>query len=663
MARTTEMRLVELMALKQDVQNVILYLGKNGNFQFQSKKRSVQKNDDKKNMNIDSHFFDCLQKVRAFFNIQDISDSELKFVAATDEDRDIANKIIAAEDEFEKNAAEKTEKLEKVTETLKEAESFSNLKIPYSQLEHLSFLSLRIGRIPADNFEKLREAVDSHAVVIPLGNDKSKILAAASKKGRFALDTELKKFGFINMEIPENFKGIPEEVLVGMQQEKVSAERAVAKINEEKKNYADTHSEEIRRLLGAFSISSQIKDIQNNLESTSMVYRLTGWIPASDSRNFMKELDELTEGRIAIREYLPTEVPSVLRGEEKVPVKLTHGKFISAFERMIFSYGSPLYGTIDPTPFVAIFFTFLFGIMFGDFGQGLVIFLAGLLMAKKVIKVGGWNKFAPVFMGVGCSSCVMGLVTGEFFGTEKVLEPFALFVTGLFGTPHAPILKVMPSSNPNSIIVIFGIFGVTIALGFIINSIGLIVNMCNNAMRRKFGSVFFGKSGFFGAVFYWYVVAFAVRIAAFHHVPALFDWIIIGVSLFFAAFGEPFERLFDGERPVVENGFGSLVIGGIVELIEVVSSYLSSTISFVRVGAFALAHAVLGFIIQLMSEKCGPVGGIFVLIAGNAIVVVLEGMIVAIQVIRLQYYEFFSKFFNETGAEFKPLQFHYENKI
>lgn len=659
MARTTEMRLVELMALKQDVQNVILYLGKNGNFQFQTKKRSVQKVDDKKFVNIDTHFFDCLQKTRAFFNIPDISDSELKFVAATDDDRDKANKIIAATDEFEKNADEKSEKLRQITETLKEAESFSNLKIPYSQLEHLSFLSLRIGRIPADNFESLREAVGFYGVVIPLGNDKSKILAATSKKGRFALDTELKKFGFVNMEIPENFNGIPEEVLVGMQQEKVSAERDVAKINEEKKNYADTHSDEVRRLLGAFCISKQIKDIQNGLESTSMVYRLTGWIPAADSRNFMKELDDLTEGRIAIREYLPTEVPSVLRGEEKVPVKLTHGKFISAFERMIFSYGSPLYGTIDPTPFVAIFFTFLFGIMFGDFGQGLVIFLAGLLMAKKVIKVGTWNKFAPIFMGVGCSSCLMGLITGEFFGTEEILEPFALFVTGLFGNPHAPILKVMPSSNQNSILVIFGIFAVTIAFGFIINSIGLIVNMCNNALRKKFGNVFFGKCGFFGLLFYWYVVAFAVRIAAFHHLPAVYDWVIIGVSLFFAAFGEPFERLFNGDRPVVENGFGSLVIGGIVELIEVVSSYLSSTLSFVRVGAFALAHAVLGFIIELMSSKCGPVGGIFVLVAGNAIVVVLEGMIVAIQVIRLQYYEFFSKFFNETGAEFKPLQFHY----
>ncbi len=663
MAKTTEMRLVELMALKQDVQNVILYLGKNGNFQFQTRKRPVQKDNDKKIVNIDGHFFDCLQKARAFFDIPDISSSELKVVAATDDDRNVANKIIAATDDFEKNAEEKNKKLSQITENLKEAESFANLKVPYSQLEHLSFLSLKIGKIPADNFTSLREAVGVYGVIIPLGNDKSKILAVSSKKGRFALDTELKKFGFVNMEIPDSFNGIPEEALLGMRQEKVAAEREVAKINEEKKNYADTHSEEIRRLLGSFCISKQVKDIQDGLESTSMVYRLTGWIPAADSRSFMKELDDLTEGRIAIREYLPTEVPSVLRGEEKVPVKLTHGKFISAFERMIFSYGSPLYGTIDPTPFVAIFFTFLFGIMFGDFGQGLVIFIAGILMAKKVIKVGAWNKFAPIFMGVGCSSCVMGLITGEFFGTEKFLEPFALFVTGLFGTPHAPILKVMPSSNPNSILVIFGIFGVTIALGFLINSVGLVVNMCNNAINRKFGNVFFGKCGLAGILFYWYVVAFSVRIAAFHHVPAVYDWVIIFVSLFFAAFGEPFERLFNGERPVVENGFGSLVIGGIVELIEVVSSYLSSTLSFVRVGAFALAHAVLGFIIELMSSKCGPVGGIFVLIAGNAIVVVLEGMIVAIQVIRLQYYEFFSKFFNETGAEFKPFQFHYENKI
>ena len=115
----------------------------------------------------------------------------------------------------------------------------------------------------------------------------------------------------------------------------------------------------------------------------------------------------------------------------------------------------------------------------------------------------------------------------------------------------------------------------------------------------------------------------------------------------------------------MENGFGALFITGLVELIEVISNYMSNTVSFLRVGAFALAHAVLGYIINTMTQMCGGAAGlgILVLIAGNAVVVVLEGMIVAIQVIRLQYYEFFSKFFNETGTEFVPLTFYYGNKI
>ena len=131
------------------------------------------------------------------------------------------------------------------------------------------------------------------------------------------------------------------------------------------------------------------------------------------------------------------------------------------------------------------------------------------------------------------------------------------------------------------------------------------------------------------------------------------------MSLFFTAFGERFARAIEKERPVLENGAFSAVISGIVEIIEVVSSYLSNSVSFLRVGAFALAHAVLGYIIEKMVGIAPFAGGIAISIVGNAIVIVLEGMIVAIQVIRLQYYEFFSKFFNETGREFKPFAFKY----
>lgn len=662
MARTTEMRLIELMVLKQDVSNVIEYLGNTGKFQFQSKKKFSSNENEDKAENVDAEFFDSLQKVRNFLGIADREAGILSCESASDEDRNAASKLISLASDIERRVSDKVDDVKRVSDSYKEALAFSNLQVPYSQLEHLSFISIKIGRLPKDNLEGLKDSVGKHAVIIPLGDDSSRIMAVSSKKSRFMLDTELKNYGFVNMEIPEDFNGIPEDLLKNIENEKNESEKALEKLNEEKANFAETHKEEILRLLGSFSMGMQVKKIENSLESTSLVYRMTGWLPASESRSFMKDLDDLTEGRVAIREYLPLEVPSVLSGEEQVPVKLNHGKFISAFERMIFSYGSPLYGSIDPTPFVAVFFTILFGIMFGDCGQGLVFLIAGILMALNVVKVGSWNKFAPIFIAIGTTSSIMGLVTGEFFGTEKLLEPFAEFVTGLFGTPRAPILKVMPSADPNSVLVIFGIFAVTIGLGVIINSVGLIVNVINKFLQKKAGSAVFGKTGIAGILFYWYILAFALRLAVFHHVPALYDWIVIGTTLFFAAFGEPFERFFDGHKPVLENGFGAFVIGGAVELIEVVSSYLSGSLSFVRVGAFALAHAVLGFIIEMMSEKCGPVGGLAVLIAGNAIVVVLEGMIVAIQVIRLQYYEFFSKFFNETGTEFKPFQFHYGNK-
>lgn len=662
MARTTEMRLIELMVLKQDVLNVIEYLGKTGKFQFQSNKKSSSIESEEKSENIDAEFFDNLQKVRNFLGIDDRETGVLSCERATDEDRNTASKLISLVSDIEKRVSDKIDDIKRISDSYKEAQAFSNLQVPYSHLEHLSFISIKIGRIPKDNLEGLKNSVGKHAVIISLGDDSSRIMAVSSKKSRFMLDTELKKYGFVNMEIPEDFNGIPEELLKNIENEKNESEKALEKLNEEKANFAETHKDEILKLLGSFSMGMQVRKIENGLESTSLVYRMTGWIPAADSRTFMKELDDLTEGRVAIREYLPLEVPSVLSGEEQVPVKLNHGKFVSAFERMIFSYGSPLYGSIDPTPFVAVFFSILFGIMFGDFGQGLVFLIAGILMALNVVKVGSWNKFAPVFIAIGTTSSIMGLVTGEFFGTEKLLVPFAEFVTGLFGTPRAPILKVMPSADPNSVLIIFGIFAVTIGLGVIINSVGLIVNVINKFLQKKAGSAIFGKTGIAGILFYWYILVFALRIAVFHHGSALYDWIVIGITLFFAAFGEPFERIFDGHRPVLENGFGAFVIGGAVELIEVVSSYLSGSLSFVRVGAFALAHAVLGFIIEMMSEKCGPIGGLAVLIAGNAIVVVLEGMIVAIQVIRLQYYEFFSKFFNETGTEFKPLQFHYGNK-
>ena len=662
MARTTTMRLIELMVLREDIHSVLKYLGELGEFQFQQEFAS-DSSDSAKRLNPDASIFERLQQVRAALDLPDLDGYKVSVPLPSDADFESATKIIDSVEDIHKKELTAADEEKRAVSAYKEALAFANLKVSYSDLESLSFLTLRIGKIDPEKIDDLKARLGSRGIIVKLGDDDSRILAASSKKARFALDGELKEAGFTELQVPKDFKGIPDEVLLTLERNKTEAAAALEEIQTERRNFAETHKDELYRLLQIYSIGSQIYTVENSLESTEFVYRITGWIPAFLIRKVMKDLDELTQSRAGIREFLPTEVPSVISGQEKVPVQVKHGKIVSNFERMIFSYGSPLYGTIDPTPFVALFFTVLFGIMFGDAGQGLCFLIIGILCCLKKIKISGWEKFGGIFCCIGISSTIMGLLTGEFFANETLLRPFALWVTGLFGTPHAPILHMMPSSDPASITRMFAFFGFTISIGFIINSCGLIINIINQFSLRRIGKALFGKTGISGAVFFWYVIIFAVRVALFKHAPAAYDWVIISVSLFLTACSEIFQRLVDGERPILENGLFSAVIGAVVEIIEVISSYLSNTVSFVRVGAFALAHAVLGYIINTFVELAPGAGGIAVASLGNAIVVVLEGMIVAIQVVRLQYYEFFSKFFSETGREFKPFSFVYKETV
>ena len=451
------------------------------------------------------------------------------------------------------------------------------------------------------------------------------------------------------------------KVLLQQEQElKAAKDREISqKIAAAKENLVKIHGKEIYQLLGRFSLGVNVQQVESCLESTEFAYRICGWTTLQESKRLAEELVDLTKGRVAICSYRPEEVPGVSSGQEKVPVRFKHNKFVESFERMLFSYGAPQYGVIDATPLMAFFFPLLFGIMFGDAGQGLVFLLIGILLTTNVIKkIPTWNKFGPIFIAIGCTSTIMGVLTGEFFANSKILVPLSRFITGLYGEPHDYILHLMPSSE--TIGTVFMFFGFTLAVGFIMNSLGLIINMVNQIALGKPTKAFFGKTGFCGALFFWYVVFMAIRIAAFKSTIHVADWIVIGVALLGACFGHPIERLLAGKRPVFEHGLGVGIIEGVVELLEVVSSYLSNTISFLRVGAFGLAHAVLGFIIFTMSQMVGGVGGIAISIIGNLIVILLEGMIVAIQVVRLHYYEFFSKFFTETGREFKPFRFEYK---
>jgi V/A-type H+-transporting ATPase subunit I len=354
-------------------------------------------------------------------------------------------------------------------------------------------------------------------------------------------------------------------------------------------------------------------------------------------------------------------------GEEKVPVSLQHGAFARGFEGVVFSYGAPLYGTIDPTPLVAIFFTLLFGIMFGDLGQGFVLLLAGLVTSKYGPRLfAKFRNYSTPLIAVGAASMVMGLLTGEIFTSENLLAVPTRAITGaLTGNPVDRILTIMPlAEKGGSVKKLFYFFGFTIGIGVILNSVGLIINIINRCIVKKYEAAFFAKTGLAGLSLFWYAVFIALR-CIFGGRFEWFDLVGILVPSFCIFFGPLIWRCIARERPVLQHGLITFIVEGFVEILETVSTYISSTVSFLRVGAFALSHAVLSYIVFRFTEElarssgspAGSISALLIMIFGNLVIIVLEGMIVAIQVVRLQYYEFFSKFFTETGVEFAPFRF------
>jgi V/A-type H+-transporting ATPase subunit I len=418
------------------------------------------------------------------------------------------------------------------------------------------------------------------------------------------------------------------------------------------------------------AIAEQIKA---RLVATQNTYHLSGWVPQDAVHSLVEDLENLTQGRIAVRSYSPSELERVKDGREKVPVSLKHNAFVKGFQGLVFSYGAPLYGTIDPTPLVAIFFTVLFGIMFGDLGQGLVLFLLGVLTGKRgPAFIAGFRKFSVPLKAVGVSSMIMGFLNGEFFTNEGILiGPTRALVSFLTGRPSQinRILTIMPlAESGGSVVKLFYFFGFTIGVGILLNSAGLIVNMVNQFLLKRYEKALFAKTGIAGIALFWYAVFIAVRFALSAIRPGysfVFHWFdvvglilpVLGIFL-----GPAIWRLITGERPVFAEGPMVFFMEGFVEILETVSTYVSNTVSFLRVGAFALSHAVLAYIVFRFSEEvatapAGTAFSILIMVFGNLVIILLEGMIVAIQVVRLQYYEFFSKFFTETGVEFTPFRF------
>jgi V/A-type H+-transporting ATPase subunit I len=673
MIRPQKMKQVELTVLERDVDTVIEYLGRWGFMEFSGGGADgAEKPQDDSAPAVNAanaaelirKSLDSLQSAATYLEIELPGEPEEDTILPGKEDHDKAAEITAKILTLCAKEKEQLDEKKKLTETQSEAIAFSKLNAPYSELDHLSYLALRVGRLDQHRSEELKATLGDRAVIVPL-DDTGRVLAAASRKGRFALDSELKKTGFTPITIPEGYKGIPADLLESLGNRIAGVEKALEETALKKESYINEYGSLLKKLAASCLMARTVEELKRRLKATQNAFVIHGWVPADEVTALVRELGRRTEHRAAIRSYNPEEVE---QSRQKIPVSLKHGAFVKGFEPLVLSYGAPLYGTMDPTVFVAFFFTLLFGIMFGDVGHGLVLLLLGFMLGSKSRNklVLSFKNFSIPLKAVGITSTIMGLLNGSFFTNEHILTAptkealgFFMHILKIEGEPPEHILQLMPESG--SFDKLFYFMGFTVAVGIILNSIGLFANIINQCALKKYEKAFFSKTGFAGLCFFWYALFLAARIIMGGSFES-YDYAGFIVPLLLIFFGGAIWRFFAKERPVLEHGFLVFVIEGFVEILESVSGYISNTVSFLRVGAFALSHALLSFIVFSLADlvrdnALGPLFSLIILIIGNGIIILLEGMIVAIQVVRLQYYEFFSKFFTQTGKAFAPFRF------
>lgn len=566
-----------------------------------------------------------------------------------------------------KSQIEETEaRIERLEEAIHEVKAVQGLEHPFEELEESSSVLFQIGKVAPSSIPVLAKMLGNRAVIVPL-DDKGTVIAVSSREGRFSLETALSKVGFEKKPASEANQDVLTQAMEALEGSYQAEKPKLESLLQQKKDLSQQDRDLWRSTVLAVQLKKGLLLVENKLERTTWVYRLSGWVPEDKVDDIVQGLLAMLGDRISIRIYDPTEsAAKVSKGshgkeEEAVPVLFKHKRLVAAFQGIVKSYGTPAYGDIDPTPFVAVFFTLLFSIMFCDLGQGMVIVALGIaiLKAKKGM-LSHWTKYAHAFIAAGVGSMVMGLLVGSFFTNETVLIPLERVLTGFFlGRPEERFLQIMPKDN---VMAMFYFFGFTVVVGVIINSTGLVINIINLIRRKEYGEALFSRTGLAGAFVFWWAMGLVIRLLLGGKL-GLIDVVGFGIPLLAMVFSEPLKMMINkkqGKAP--EEGQGG-IIGGLVEVLDMVSYYASNTFSFLRVGAFALAHAVLSFVIftmgSLMRGNSATGIGLELLIYlfGNAVIIVLEGLIVTIQTIRLQYYEFFSKFFTRSGTVFTPISF------
>jgi V/A-type H+-transporting ATPase subunit I len=498
-------------------------------------------------------------------------------------------------------------------------DNFANLKIDLGKLRSKTrFLDFYVGVVPRENVTRLEGAVQlaDHLLFNYLERGESAHVIIVGPRGEreTELGSVLASAGFQALPIPSDIADMDP----ARKREELEARRAELagqrdSLRAELTQWGRDHFETLVDARRTLLLAEPFVNLAPSVHSAGHLAMLGGWVPARAVADLAQRLD----ASLALPFDMTVRDP---RRDERalVPSVPARSRLLAPFTTLVKQYGIPQYGEIDPTPLFAVTFLLMFGMMFGDVGHGAVIALAAWVFRRKL------KDFAWLGIALGFSSMLFGFVFGSVFGVEDWLP--ALWMAPL----HDPILMLK------------------VALGW---GIGFIVIACllgiyNRVATGNIEGALFAPHGAVNLLFYIGFLAGGYGLAK----AGSFGWgaalAVVGALSALAVYQW---RHLSGP-----TGEKALIV--FIETLDTVIVYLSNTLSFLRVSAFSLNHAALAIAIFTLADMLGTVGTVITLILGNLFILVLEGGIVMIQVMRLEYYEGFSRYFSGDGHEFAPLK-------
>ena len=544
-------------------------------------------------------------------------------------------------------------RLEQLETILHQLEPVEDIDIDISSLRDSRYMFSMLGLMPSANMERLQTSLGRVPhVFLTLRSDPGRpvVWLAGTKANADVLERAARSAYLDPLSLPSDYQGTPEKIIESLRNTIASTNRKIDELQATLSRLGDERKEQLRVLLWQAHTSRVLSDAIVRFGQLRHTYVVTGWVPADD-------LDELTHRlKQASREILVETLPTSRSGpNQNVPVALSNNKLLRPFQMLVNTYARPRYGELDPTILMAVTFPLLYGAMFGDLGQGLVLLVLGLLInSGKFMK--SMQSLGLLIAYCGASAAIFGVLYGSFFGFEG--EHFE-HVFGFAFPPLwiSPIHEILP------------ILIIAIDVGIVLLVIAYLLAIFNQIRSREYAHLVFGHNGIVGLSLYLSLLGLlgsalggspiAPRVAvAIGSLPLPFPILalIFGLGIMFS---EVFINMMEGHRPLIEgHGIGGMImyfVQAFMDLFETLISQLSNTLSYVRVGAFAVAHGGLSLAIFNLAGEQLDLGFWITVIIGNIFIIGFEGLIVGIQTMRLHYYEFLGKFFTGGGMRFEPL--------